>query len=71
MRNYFCIIFVNKQFPRTQLNREKSDQSSYITSSIVKFIIFAEVILVMQYTREESDIQPRVKIGYAGGLVSG
>lgn len=27
--------------------------------------------MVMQYTMEESNIQPRVKIGYARGLVSG
>lgn len=32
---------------------------------------FAEVILVMQYTMEESNIQPRVKIGSARGLLSG
>lgn len=38
---------------------------------MVKFIIFAKVIVVMQYTMEESNIQPRVKIGYARGLVSG
>lgn len=41
-----------------------------MASGIVKFI-FAEVILVMQYAMEEANIQPRVKIGYARGLVSG
>lgn len=35
------------------------------------FFFLAEVILVMQYTMEESNIQPRVKIGSARGLVSG